>query len=181
MIKKSIFSSGLLFVIIFSATAQPQKQNPVIKNYGGVFANVPGVTFKADKQLDYKVVMEVDESDTGSTKVCEALEYVSRYINLLAIDGIADARRSVVVIFHSAGAYCIQTNEAYQRKYGIPNPNLKVFDELSKAGVSFYVCGQSTVRRKIPPTDIISDVKIATSYLTSYTTFQLKGYATLKM
>jgi intracellular sulfur oxidation DsrE/DsrF family protein len=171
---------GLLLSLCSHLSAQ-QQQFPVIKNLGGVFSDVPGVSFRADKQLQYNVVIEVDNSDTTGSKVSNPLEVVSRYINLLAIDGITENKRSIVVIFHNAGAYCIQNNEAYQRKYGRPNPNLEALEQLEKAGVLMYVCGQSTVKRKIPPTDIMPAVKIATSYLTTYTTYQLKGYATLKM
>lgn len=179
MISKTFSLLVLLVGVTFNATAQ--QQNPVIKNYGSVFAEVPGVSFKADKQMEYKVVIEVDFSDTSGSKVSNPLEVVSRFINLLAIDGIKADKRSIVLIFHNAGSYCIQNNEAYQRKYGKANPNLEALEELEKAGVLMYVCGQSTMKRKIPPTDIIPAVKIATSYLTTFTTYQLKGYATLKM
>jgi intracellular sulfur oxidation DsrE/DsrF family protein len=179
--KGTVFILSILLTYLSTQVSAQQQQFPVIKNYGGVFNDVPGVSFRADKQIQYKVVIEVDNSDTAGSKVSNSLEVVSRYINLLAIDGITTEKRSIVVIFHNAGSYCIQNNEAYQRKYGKPNPNLDVLDQLEKAGVLMYICGQSTVKRKILPTDIIPAVKIATSYLTTYTTYQLKGYATLKM
>lgn len=177
-------SAFILFTLLTCMSTQvsaQQQQFPVIKNHGGVFNDVPGVSFRADKQVQYNVVIEIDNSDTSGSKVSNPLEVVSRYINLLAIDGITADKRSIVVIFHNAGSYCIQNNEAYERKYGKPNPNLEVLEQLEKAGVMMYICGQSTVKRKIPPTDIIPAVKIATSFLTTYTTYQLKGYATLKM
>jgi len=181
MITKPYIIIGLLFGATITVSAQLQQQYPVIKNFGGVFTDVPGVSFNADKQLDYKVVIEIDNSDTSSAKVSNALEVVSRYINLLAMDDINADKRSVVVIFHNAGSYCIQNDEAYQRKYGKPNPNLDVLNQLEKAGVVFFICGQSTVKRKIQPSEIIPAVKIASSYLITYTTYQLRGYATLKM
>lgn len=168
----------VLTIISFSSFAQ-QNLNPEISPYGQVYA-VPGVTMKADPSLSYKIVIEVNNSDTSTAAISQPVEFVARLVNLLALDGIGKEKRDIVVIFHNAGSYCVQTDQAFSQKFGRPNPNKDAFDKLAAAGVSFYVCGQSTVKRNIKPSEILPQVKIATSFLTSYTTFQLKGYAPLK-
>jgi len=62
----------------------------------------------------------------------------------------------------------------------VNNPNLKLYEELNAAGVKMFVCGQSLIARKIDRTKMVPEVKIATSMLTTLTTYQLKGYASLK-
>jgi intracellular sulfur oxidation DsrE/DsrF family protein len=71
-------------------------------------------------------------------------------------------------------------NDAYRAKYKVNNPNLVLFDELQKAGVKIFVCGQSLINRKIDRMKMVPQVKIASSMLTTMTTYQLKGYAALK-
>lgn len=175
---KGILSIAVLTIISFSAIAQ-QNLNPEISPYGQVFA-VPGVSMKADPNMHYKIVIEINNSDTATPTLSQPIEFVARLINLLALDGISREKREIAVIFHNAGSYCVQTDEAFNQKYGRPNPNKEAFEKLSAAGVNFYVCGQSTVKRNIKPSEILPQVRIATSFLTSYTTFQLKGYAALK-
>ncbi|WP_416438088.1 DsrE family protein [Phnomibacter sp. MR] len=177
---KGILLTVTLFFAIVHTHAQTSS-NPAVPHYGAVFAQVPGLSFTADKNLPYKVVIEIDKSDTGSAEISQSLEIASRFVNLLAVDGISQDKRSIVIIFHNAGSYCLQKNEAYQRKYGRPNPNLQILEELTKAGVSFMVCGQSTVKRKLLPEELLPQVKIATSYMTAFVTHQLKGYAAMKM
>jgi intracellular sulfur oxidation DsrE/DsrF family protein len=71
-------------------------------------------------------------------------------------------------------------SEQHFKKYKKENPNLQLFEELSKAGVKIFVCGQSLINRKVDRTKLVPEVKIATSMLTTLTTYQLRGYALLK-
>jgi intracellular sulfur oxidation DsrE/DsrF family protein len=177
-VMKGLFFLASLIFISFSVVAQ-QNLNPEISPYGQV-SSVPGVSLKADPSMHYKIVIEINNSDTSTPAVSQPVELIARLVNLLALDGVAKNKREIAVIFHNAGSYCIQTDEAYSRKYGRTNPNKDALEKLAAAGVHFYVCGQSTVKRNINPAEIIPQVKIATSFLTSYTTFQLQGYSTLK-
>jgi intracellular sulfur oxidation DsrE/DsrF family protein len=175
--KGLLFLASLLFISI-PMLAQ-QSVNPEISPYGQV-SSVPGVSLKADPSMLYKIVIEVNNSDTSTPAISQPVELVARLVNLLALDGVTKNRREIAVIFHNAGSYCIQNDEAFSRKYGRPNPNKDALEKLAAAGVQFYVCGQSTVKRKIDPAEILPQVSIATSFLTSYTSFQLKGYSALK-
>lgn len=180
--KKYLLYAKAFLLLLLAIGAQAQETvNPAIPHYGSVFNSIPGVSFKADKGLQYKVVIEIDKSDTSGAAVTQALELASRFVNLLELDGITKNKRSIVIIFHNAGSYCIQKNDVYQRKYGHPNPNLQVLDELTQAGVKLMVCGQSTVKRKLLPSDLLPQVKIATSYMTAFVTLQLKGFAGMKL
>jgi intracellular sulfur oxidation DsrE/DsrF family protein len=71
-------------------------------------------------------------------------------------------------------------NEAYQKKFKTNNPNLKLIEELRQAGVKIAVCGQSLVRREIDPKQLAPGVEVAVSMLTTFSMYQLKGYAAMK-
>ncbi len=94
--------------------------------------------------------------------------------------GIPKEKLQVILAIHGSAAYTVMNNEEYKAKYGVPNPNLKLYQELDQAGVKMFVCGQSLIARKIDHHKMVPEVKVATSMLTILTTYQLKGYATLK-
>ena len=170
---------SLLLLHIPDMVQGQAKMQPEVIPYGQV-SEVPGVRFRADPAMPYKIVVEIASSDTTTDALSQPVELAARLVNLLAMDGIDKSKRSIAVIFHNMGSYCIQNDEAYQRKYGRANPNRDALLKLAEAGVALYVCGQSTVKRNIAPSELLPSVQIASSFLTAYTTFQLKGYATLK-
>jgi intracellular sulfur oxidation DsrE/DsrF family protein len=55
-----------------------------------------------------------------------------------------------------------------------------LYQELQQAGIKMFVCGQSLIARKVDQLKMVPEVKIATSALTTLTTYQLKGYALLR-
>jgi hypothetical protein len=65
---KGILLTVTLFFAIENIHAQTSS-NPAVPHYGAVFAQVPGLSFTADKNLPYKVVIEIDKSDTGSADI----------------------------------------------------------------------------------------------------------------
>jgi intracellular sulfur oxidation DsrE/DsrF family protein len=52
--------------------------------------------------------------------------------------------------------------------------------ELKEAGVKVAVCGQSLRGRGIENEQLLSEVEVATSMLTTVTSYQMKGYQLLK-
>jgi intracellular sulfur oxidation DsrE/DsrF family protein len=93
---------------------------------------------------------------------------------------VPKSKLHVVLAIHGGAAFTVMNNEAYKEKYGVDNPNLGLYQELQQAGVKMFVCGQSMIARKIDRFKMVPEVKIATSMLTTLTTYQLKEYALLK-
>ena len=58
----------------------------------------------------------------------------------------------------------------------IKNPNLPLIIALKEAGVKLTICGQSLIGREIDLEEVNENVEVATSMLTTVTTYQLKGY-----
>ncbi|MBL7871511.1 MAG: DsrE family protein [Cyclobacteriaceae bacterium] len=169
-----------LVLLFISISVFPQKRvNPVIKNYGGIF-EIPYADEKPDPKLQYNIVIEVERANATPDSVNWALHNVARMLNLHAMGDVPKNKLHVVLAIHGGASYTVMNNDAYKAKYGVDNPNLGLYQELQQAGVKMFICGQSMIARDIDPNKTVPEVKIATSMLTTLTTYQLKGYALLK-
>lgn len=174
---------ALLFVsCVFSNSACGQSLTriyPGVKTFGGIF-DIPYAAEKPDPSMDYNIIVEVEKESERPDTISWALHNVARLVNLHLMGGVPVSKLKVVIAIHGGATYTTMTNEAYRMKYKVDNPNLKLYEELQKAGVKMVVCGQSLINRKVDRTKLVPQVNIATSMLTTLTTYQLKGYAYLK-
>jgi intracellular sulfur oxidation DsrE/DsrF family protein len=171
----------LVFVLLLVSVSSfsQSRINPVIKSYGGIF-DIPYAQEKPDPTLEYNIVIEIERASDTPDSTNWALYNVARLINLHVMGGVPKEKLHIVLAIHGAAAFSVMDNKAYKAKYGVDNPTLKLFKELDQAGVKMFVCGQSLIARKIDQNSMVPEVKIATSMLTTMTTYQLKGYAALK-
>ncbi len=168
----------VLLLVSISSFSQ-SRINPVIKSYGGIF-DIPYAQEKPDPSLEYNIVIEIERASDTPDSTNWALYNVARLINLHVMGGVPKEKLHIVLAIHGAAAFSVMNNEAYKSKYGADNPSLKLFKELEQAGVNMFVCGQSLIARKIDRHNMVPEVKVATSMLTTLTTYQLKGYVALK-
>jgi intracellular sulfur oxidation DsrE/DsrF family protein len=173
-----VLVSIALVCVSFSGFSQ-KRVNPVIKNYGGIF-EIPYANEKPDPTLEYNIVIEVERANATPDSVNWALHNVARMLNLHVVGGVPKNKLHVVLAIHGGASYTVMSNDAYKAKYGVDNPNLGLYQELQQAGVKMFICGQSMIARSIDRNKTVPEVKIATSMLTTLTTYQLKGYALLK-
>ncbi len=170
----------LVSVLIFSVTIQAQnKLYPLVKNFGSV-SEVPFAVEKPDPKLDYKIIVEVSSTNERQELVHEFFDKVANVVNLHALGGVPANKLHVVMVIHGPAAQFVVNDEAYQKKFGMNNPNIPLFAALKEAGVKIFVCGQSVLKRNIDPETITPEVAVALSAVTTLTTYQLKGYAVLK-
>ena len=170
----------LVSVLIFSVTVQAQnKLYPVVKNFGSV-SEVPFAVEKPDPKLDYKIIVEVSSTNERQELVHEFFDKVANVVNLHALGGVPANKLHVVMVIHGPAAQFVVNDEAYQKKFGMNNPNIPLFAALKEAGVKIFVCGQSVLKRNIDPDTITPEVTVALSAVTTLTTYQLKGYSVLK-
>lgn len=158
--------------------AQDKKVNPIIKDYGGIF-EIPYADEKVDPTMDYNIIVEVVRESDKPDELNWALNNVARMLNLHVMSGLPKEKLHVVLAIHGGAAFTVMNNEAYKKKYGVDNPNLDLYKALSEAGVRMVVCGQSLIARDIDRTKMVPEIKIASSMLTTMTTYELKGYARL--
>jgi intracellular sulfur oxidation DsrE/DsrF family protein len=170
----------LLFIALFPAFVLAQTpQNPVIKTTGSI-NDIPYATVKPDPSLDYNIVIDIMTGPEKPSEMNPSLDNVARLINLHVVGGVPKENLHIVLAVHNISAASLMNNEAYRQRFKTDNPNLKLIDELIRNGVKVAVCGQSLVKRDIDPKNLAPGVEVATSMLTTVTTYQLKGYAVLK-
>ena len=121
---------------------------------------------------------DVGTAAKKETDVNPMLEATARYLNTLAKVGVPPEHRKIAVIFHQGGTDIIMNNDAYKARYkGQDNPNVKLIQQLKKAGVEFHVCGQAVLARKIDPKTIMPEIQLDLWALTTIVNFQMRGYA----
>jgi intracellular sulfur oxidation DsrE/DsrF family protein len=172
----------ILFCIVITSlsyTAFAQTYHPVIKSYGPVY-DVPFAIEKPDPSLDYKIVAEMGEKNEKPAELYPALSHAARMYNLHVHEGVPQNKLHIADVIWGEAIFIVLNNEAYKKKYGVDNPNLKIIEEMKKAGIKIIACGQSIMKFNIAPNEINPDVTIATSRFTAVSTLQMKGYAFFK-
>ena len=173
------FSMLLLAVPAFSFLNAQTKVNPVIKSYGTVF-QIPGADHKPDPSIKYKIIVELTENASKPDTLNEYIEALATLMNLHAAEGVAKENIHMVVILRKMATYAVFGNELYKEKFKCDNPNLQLVKELCDAGVEFYVCGQTMLKRNIDTKKLAPGTKVASAGLTAITTYQLQGYTMVK-
>lgn len=162
---------------------------PLIKNMSSMVVDVEEVDYKPDPSLEYKIVVDfmaftkLDPKDDESYKIKPeeenwGLGQLGRLFNLHVAAGIPQENIKMVAAVHGVSSESFMTNEAYQEKYKMDNPNLGLINELHEAGVEFLLCGQSL--GEIEKKDLTPEAKVTLTAQTTLSEFQMKGYA-LKM
>jgi intracellular sulfur oxidation DsrE/DsrF family protein len=74
----------------------------------------------------------------------------------------------------------VLNNETYKEKYGVDNPNFKLINQLTKAGVDVIICGQTAAYRGMNRDTVNPNVKFALSAMTALLQYQNHGYRFIK-
>lgn len=137
----------------------------------------PALTY--DGSLDYKVAVDLYGRIKDSTAVQNPFLETARTYNLGIANGIPPEKLQLAGVIHGGLVNAILSDEEYQKKYGIPNPNLPVLQQLVDHGVKFYVCGQSMGFLNVSLDQISPLVKQAMSAKYSFITLDQMGYSFL--
>jgi intracellular sulfur oxidation DsrE/DsrF family protein len=170
----------LLGAMFLSASfAQDNKVNPIIKDFGSVY-EIPDAVEKPDPKLNYKLLVDLVMASSKPDTINLGIEAACTLLNLHGVGGVPKDKIKMVMAVHNAAGYTVLNNEAYRARYKVDNPNLPMIKALLDAGVKIVVCGQTLKKRGIDPSTLATGVGVATSALTTITTYQLKGYAVIK-
>ena len=182
----------ICFVTIsFAIEAQPQQNSSQkkfetqtevklpVKDFGKVY-NVPFAEDRPDPAIQYKIVFEASEKIDSFSQVYPPLEHVARMYNLHVYGGVPQKNLDVVLVIAGFGIPAVMNNEAYRKRYGVDNPNLKILEELKAAGIKINGCAQAMMKNSIDPADVNPIVQPIFSRFTTISTYQMKGYAYFK-
>lgn len=154
--------------------------NPVIKDYGKMHP-VPNGALKPDPNKTWKIVFDIGGGDTTKEGVNKALWHVARAVNVYSDAGVDQEHRKFVVVLHGAATPLALSPDAYKAKFGKEDPNTKLKEELTKAGVKLYVCGQALADNGFTPDQVGPHVEVALSALAAIPVLESQGYELFKM
>lgn len=147
---------------------------PVIKDFGPVFSVKHHAAIPADVLLK-AVFNEHTAPEPGI--INPQIEKVARYLNMHAQAGIDVKRMRLAMVLHGAATRYALSDAAYQQHFKVADKTNRLLDELIKAGVKVYVCGQSYNAHGYSEQELRPGVHEALSAMTELTVLQQEGYA----
>ncbi len=169
----------LLFGGCLEVNGQAKADGPIIKGYGEVF-KIDEIDFKTNLAQDFKVVFDIMASPDGHESLNLNIETAARFLNMHAQAGIPLVQLKVALVVHNAASKDIIDNEAYNKRYGVDNPNHDLVKALLEAGAEVILCGQSSAARGFPKKDLIDGVQISLSAMTALIQLQKEDYYLIK-
>lgn len=174
-IRVSIMLAGAATALALPALGKAQLR--LVPDFGA-YAEVTDPFEQPDPNLRYKVVFSVSQPARTPGAVHQGLERVARMVNLLGRYGVKMQPGDIVVTMHGPAAKSALTAAAFAKRYkGEANPNAELIKELTAAGVSVRLCGQSMMGAGFAREEINPDVKVDVAAITTMATLQLRGYA----
>ncbi|REG81698.1 DsrE family protein [Algoriphagus antarcticus] len=176
-----LLKAALFCAAIFTAqfSFAQSAQFPLVKGFGGIY-EVPEATERPDGSLEYFILIDMSTAADENAEVSRWVDNVARLMNLHALAGVSKDRLHVKVVVHGGAISTVMSNEVYQKRYNVDNPNIAVYKALEAAGAEILVCGQSLRARDLQKADLYDSVNVALSALTMVTTYAPKGYTVLK-
>lgn len=169
---------AMLFSAASFATEYPAPQNPAI-SAGTGYVEIPGAGVAIDPKHSYKVILDGLNAAASPAEVLPALNRASLIVNSLTVAHVPAVNQKVVVVFHGPSVDGLLRNDAYRKKFGVDNPNVKVIEQLTAAGVELFVCGQHMANHKLGMEMIAPGIKLSTAASIVLITYQNEGYAIL--
>lgn len=166
----------LICSVAFIAMTQAQGiVYPAIQGYGGV-NEVPFETIKPDPNQKYKFVVEISNGVPDKKELSNYLDYAAKMYNVHIYAGVPKENLEMIFVVYAGATPIILTNEEYQKRFEVANPNAGLLDELKRNGIRVIVCGQSMMKQDLLPTMIYPGVEMAISRFTATTDLMNKGY-----
>lgn len=176
---KNILLQSLAILLLINVNAQEKKAGPIIENYGKVWS-IENPEYAIDETTEFKVVFDIMNSPEDPSVRNASIETAARFLNMHGQSGVALDRMKVALVVHNKASKDIITHEAYQKRFGIKNPNAAMVKELMEAGVEFIFCGQSSISRNFPIEETVEGVQLSLSAMTALIQLQNEGYRLIK-
>ncbi len=151
-----------------------QESGPLIMS-GGPSFEVPDANFPIPPGHVFRVMWEIN-AQPDSSQVNPQLGTLARFYNLHVRNGVAKENLQGAAVVYGNGWIPLLTDEAYQARYGRPNPSKALVQELIAAGTRFAVCGQTAASRGVRREELLPGVQLAASAMTALNVFYAEGY-----
>ncbi len=175
MRKITLFIS--ILIVSFSAQSQVETlKGKEIKDFGR-FYKIKNPDLLLDKNKKYKVIFDVYTDEEDNTKINANINTVARFINMHVQQGINPDKLKIVLVLHGAATKNALSDSAFKKRFHFNNPNYEILEDLKKAGVKTYVCGQSFTYKGFENKELSKNVELSLSALTALVYYQNNGYA----
>ena len=178
MIWMRSFLSMLIICALADLSMGQERVGPVIKDFGLIYP-IPEATVNASSE-EYNIIVDLFSAAESPEELNPALNNVARMLNLHAVGGADPDRVNVILAVHGPATPSLMNDKAYKMRFGYENPNSSLISALHEAGVKITVCVQSMVSRDVPSESLNEHVDVATSMLTTVTTYHSLGYTLLR-
>ena len=177
--KRNISLALFTIFIIGNTYAQEKKAGPIINDYGKVW-QIDTPDYQVQHNNEFKVVFDIMNSPQDPAQLNTSIETAARFLNMHGQNGVTKENMKVALVVHSKASKDIISNDAYQDRYGMDNPNAEMVSQLMDAGVEFIFCGQSSMSRNFPIEETINGVQLSLSAMTALIQLQNEGYRLIK-
>lgn len=155
--------------------AQDREYGPYVESAGPVFP-VPDPDFETPLDMTYRVAFEIYQGPSAPDAVNTQLETAARFLNMHGRAGVPLANLDVALVVHGPAGRALLQSAAYETREGVPNPNVRLIEELHEAGVKIILCGQTAAARDLPRAELLPQVEVALSAMTALAVLQEEGY-----
>ena len=168
------FYAALLLAVGWSF-GQDKNAGPVISDYGQVW-DIPAPQFSTDLTKEFRVMFDVMNSPQDPSQRNSWMETAARFLNMHARAGVPVENLHVAMVVHNKASKDLLQNSEYEVRFGVPNPNADMLQDLMKAGVDVIFCGQSSLSRNVPADLTLEGVQLSLSAMTAILQLEDKGY-----
>ena len=169
-----------ILILLFSSTslyAQAQtssfSRGPVLEDFGENVLIKDGLE-NPDQQV-FKVLFDL-AAKNETDQPLRQLNTIARFINMHARAGVDPNNIHTAAVVHGGASYELMSNDAYQNRFGKPNPSAKLVQALLAAGTKIELCGQSAAYHGIDKNELAEGIHMSLSAMTSNALFQQQGF-----
>ena len=173
--KKTLLIASFLLISFISAAQEKTHDGPVIKDFGKVY-QVKNPDLLLGEKATYKVIFDIYTDSENPEELNANINTIARFLNMHAQNGTPSDHLKIVAVLHGEATKNVLSDKAFEKRFGYDNPNGKLIEKLDKAGVQFYVCGQSFVHHGFERKELSRHVKLSLSALTALVYFQSDNY-----
>lgn len=157
------------------AGAQESETGPAVTEHGE-FYRIADAVEVGDASKGVRAVFDIGVGSHNPAEINKRIDTVARFLNMHLAAGFPEGEVEAVLVLHGTAARDALDNEAFEKRFGVANPNISLLRALSDAGVGIYLCGQSAASRGFDGDEIAQPVELVLSAMTVLLQKQAEGY-----
>ncbi len=177
---KNIILFAFLSFVSNHLNAQTNRvEGKIIADFGETFP-VLDPEIATNTNTEFKVIFDVSASSQEKNVINKYIVTAARFLNMHANEGMSPKQLKVAMTIHGGAWQDVLSDARYKENFGVENPNTKLINQLTEAGVDIIICGQTASFRGMSRADVNPNVKFALSAMTALLQYQNNGYTFIK-